>query len=198
MIGLRRLDNLQQCIEDALRDQVPGDLVETGVWRGGAVIFMRGVLKAHGVNDRNVWAADSFSGLPAPNVDQYPVDSGSTLYQNEYLAVSMDEVKRNFERYALLDDQVYFLKGWFKDTLPNAPIDKIAVLRLDGDLYESTMDALSALYPKVSSGGFVIVDDYHSNKKCGIAVDDYRADHGISERMIDIDSSALYWQKAAP
>ena len=83
------------------------------------------------------------------------------------LAVPEEEVKANFRRYGLLDDQVRFLPGWFKDTLQDAPIDRIAVLRLDGDLYESTIQALDALYPRVSPGGFCIIDDYLAVKACG-------------------------------
>ena len=122
MIGMKRLDNLQHCVEDTLARQVPGDLIETGVWRGGASIFMRGILRAHGVSDRTVWVADSFQGLPPPNPDAYPADAGDPLHTFDYLAVSLEDVKSHFERYGLLDDQVRFLKGWFRDTLPAAPI----------------------------------------------------------------------------
>jgi O-methyltransferase len=195
MIGLKRLDNLEHCIVRVLRDGVPGDLVETGVWRGGATIFMRGVLMAYGVSDRTVWAADSFEGLPRPDAGRYPADKGNILYAVQYLAVSLEQVKINFRRYGLLDDQVRFLKGWFRDTLPNAPIDNIAVLRLDGDLYESTMDGLQYLYPKLSSGGYVIVDDYYSNETCRLAVTDYRELNGIKDTMIDIDEDAVFWQQ---
>src|SRR6266536_5465403 len=74
MVGLKRLDNLQFCVESALAKGIPGDLIETGVWRGGATIFMRAVLKVHGVTDRMVWVADSFEGLPPPNTTKYPRD----------------------------------------------------------------------------------------------------------------------------
>ena len=67
MVGLARLDNVQHCVEDVLRNRVPGDLIEAGVWRGGVTILMRAILKAHGVSDRNVWVADSFRGLPRPD-----------------------------------------------------------------------------------------------------------------------------------
>ena len=80
MIGLKRLDNLERCVVRVLTDGVPGELVETGVWRGGATIFMRGVLKAYGVKDRTVWAADSFEGLPRPDASRHPADRGDLLY----------------------------------------------------------------------------------------------------------------------
>lgn len=195
MIGFKRLDNLQFCIESVLRDRVEGDLIETGVWRGGACIFMRAVLAAYGVEDRKVYVADSFEGLPKPDdPEKFPADKGDKHYIHTYLAVSKEEVENNFRKYRLLDDQVVFLKGWFKDTLPNAPIKKLALLRLDGDMYGSTMDALVNLYPKLSSGGFCIIDDY-ALRGCKLAVDDYRAKQKINSEMKTIDWTGRYWRK---
>jgi len=195
MVGRLRLDNVQQCVEQALAQQVPGDLIETGVWRGGVTILMRALLKVHDVRDRTVWVADSFQGLPPPRPDRYPSDRGIDLSHIKYLAVSREEVARNFERYGLLDAQVRFLEGWFRDTLPSAPIDRLAVLRLDGDLYESTHDALVHLYPKLSPGGFLIVDDYGHVPACRQAVHDYREAHGITEPIERVDYTGVYWQR---
>jgi O-methyltransferase len=194
MIGAVRLENLRGCIEQVVADGVPGDLIETGVWRGGACIFMRGVLKTLGVTDRRVWVADSFEGLPPPNPEKYPQDAGLHLEQYSELAISLDEVKRNFERYNLLDEQVQFLKGWFRDTLPGAPIERLAVMRLDGDLYESTMDALTSLYQRLSVGGFVIVDDY-CIPACRAAVEDFRASQGIADEIVAIDWTGVFWRR---
>ena len=141
MIGLKRLANVRYCVEDVLMRNVPRDFIETGVWRGGATIFMRAILKVHEVTDRLVWVADSFAGLPPPDLARYPFDRGITLHQFPQLAITLERVQDNFRRYGLLDEQVRFLKGWFRDTLPNAPIERLAVLRLDGDLYESTIQA---------------------------------------------------------
>lgn len=195
MIGLRRLENIQFCIEDVLANNIPGDLIETGVWRGGATIFMWAVLKAHGVTDRMVWVADSFEGCPRPDAKEYPADKDDTLYASRELAVSLDEVKANFERYGLLDTQVDFLKGWFKDTLPHAPIEKLAVIRLDGDLYQSTIDGLVNLYPRLSIGGYLIVDDFGAIPACRKAVLDYRKSQGIKDKIIEIDWTGIYWKR---
>ena len=195
MIGLKRLDNLQFCVEDVLTKGVLGDLIETGVWRGGATIFMRAILKAHAVKNRFVWVADSFEGLPLPNPEKYPADAGDRLHEFSELAVPLDQVQSNFAKYGLLDDQVRFLKGWFRDTLPNAPIERLAIMRLDGDMYESTMEALTHLYPKVSLGGYVIVDDYGALAGCRKAVDDYRARQAIEEEMRWIDWTGVYWRR---
>lgn len=197
MIGTRRLDNLQHCVEDVLRRGVPGDLIETGVWRGGASIFMRAVLYAYGVTDRAVWVADSFQGLPKPDPDRYPADAGDELWKASALAVTLEDVKANFSAYGLLDDQVRFLPGWFSDTLPTAPIERLAVLRLDGDLYQSTMDALTALYPRLSVGGYVIVDDYGAMASCRKAVDDFRAERGIADDIERIDWTGVFWRRSA-
>ncbi len=195
MIGLKRLDNLQYCITEVLRQSVPGDLIETGAWRGGATILMKAVLKAYGDESRRVWVADSFEGLPKPDAKRYPADRGDSHWTWSHLAVPLDEVKRNFSRYGLLDERVRFLAGWFRDTLPSAPIKRLAVLRLDGDMYESTMDALRFLYPKLSIGGFVIVDDYGAVPACKAAVQDYRLKQNITEPIIPIDWSGVYWQR---
>jgi O-methyltransferase len=195
MIGLQRLDHLQGCITDVLQRRVPGDFIETGVWRGGAAIFMRAVLKAYGDTQRIVWAADSFRGLPKPDARRAPADKGDLLWAFDALAIPVEEVKANFARYGLLDDQVRFLVGWFRDTLPTAPIEQLAILRLDGDLYESTMDALCALYPKLSIGGYVIIDDYGAMPPCKAAVHDYRIEHAITEPIESIDEGSVFWRR---
>lgn len=194
MVGKKRLANVRSLVESVLTNGVEGDLVETGVWRGGACILMRGVLDAYGVTDRCVWVADSFEGLPPPNIEKYPSDLGDQLHSYEELAVSLEEVRFNFSKYGLLDDQVKFLQGWFNDSLPSAPINKVALLRLDADMYGSTMEALCALYDKVSVGGYVIVDDYHVIRGCRLAVHDFLSGRNLSPDFIDIDSSGIYWK----
>ncbi|MDP9117171.1 MAG: TylF/MycF family methyltransferase [Actinomycetota bacterium] len=197
MIGQARMENLSDCIETVLREDIPGDLIETGVWRGGATIYMRGVLKAYGVTDRTVWAADSFEGLPRPDPHRYPADRDDQHFRMNALQIGVDQVRDNFRRYGLLDDQVKFLVGWFKDTLPTAPLTQLAVLRLDGDIYESTMQSLTYLYPKLSDGGYCIIDDYGYLETCKAAVEDYRGTHQITEPIVDIDGFGAFWRKSA-
>lgn len=195
MVGVRRLENVRELAQRALDEGVPGDFIETGVWRGGCCILMRGVLAANGIKDRKVYAADSFAGLPAPNPQAYPSDEGLNLHLVKELAVSLDEVKNNFARYGLLDDQVVFVKGLFSDTLPSLNTGPFSLMRLDGDLYESTYVALQALYPKLSPGGFVILDDVNFIPPCRQAVLDYRSQEGITATMHEVDWSASWWQK---
>jgi len=195
MAGTARLDNLQACIEHVVNEDVPGDLIETGVWRGGASIFMRGVLRAMAVGDRRVWVADSFRGLPKPSADRFPADAGDEHHRVPELAVAVQTVRENFRRYGLLDDQVVFLEGWFGDTLPGLRDEHWALIRLDGDMYESTMDALESLYPQLSPGGFVVVDD-GALPACRAAVDDFRDRHSIAEPIRGIDWTGIFWQRA--
>jgi O-methyltransferase len=195
MIGEIRLHHLRTCVETVVRDGVPGDLIEAGVWRGGAAMMMRAVLAAYGEDDRRVWLADSFRGLPPPNPERYPHDAGLDLSQIPTLAVSADTVRANFRALDLLDDRVRLVEGWFSQTLRQIEAEAFAVIRLDGDLYESTTDALEALYPKLSPGGFLVVDDYGCFEACRAAVHDYRERHGIREPIAEIDWAGVYWRK---
>jgi O-methyltransferase len=195
MIGRKRLSQLQHCVEEVLRENIPGDLIECGVWRGGAAIFMRAMLKAYDDLQRQVWVADSFKGLPPPDVENYYLDKDDRLHRFEQLSVSLEQVKANFARYGLLDDQVHFLPGWFKDSLPTASIDRLAVLRADGDMYESTIQILTYLYPKLSVGGYCIIDDY-ALPGCRQATDDYRRQQGIADEIIRIDWTGVFWRRS--
>ncbi len=194
-IGLRRLDNLEACVHEVLTDRVPGDLIETGVWRGGACIFMRAMLSAYADPSRSVWVADSFQGPPRPGSHRAD-HADDALWTVRYLAAPMEQVKGNFARYGMLDDRVRFLPGWFADTLPTAPVEQIAVMRLDGDRYDSTMVALRCLYPKLSVGGYVIVDGYQATRGCQRAVDDFRAEHGIADELRPVDWSCRFWRRS--
>lgn len=192
MIGRARMDNLQMAIETIISHSIPGDIIECGVWRGGAMAFAKGVLDAHG-EVRHVWLADSFRGLPAPEHSADTVDLQTAKYP--MLAISEDRVRALFDRLGLLDARVHFLAGWFDDTLPAAPLAEISVLRLDADYYASTMTALNSLYPKVSEGGFIIVDDYGVLEPAQLAIDEFRTTHDITAPLINIDGAGVYWRK---
>jgi hypothetical protein len=198
MVGLARLANVRELTQAALADGVRGDLVETGVWRGGTAIYMRAVLAAAGDTGRSVVACDSFEGLPEADAERFPMDVPLRLHEHPQLAVGLDGVRANFARYGLLDDQVRFVPGWFRDTLPKlaTELDAIAVLRLDGDMYESTIDALAHLEPLVPPGGYVIVDDYGGIEACRQAVTDHRAAHGITDEIHPVDWTAVWWRKS--
>lgn len=196
MVGRRRLDHLQQCVEQILTDNIPGDLLEAGVWRGGCCMLLRAVLAAHEVHDRVVWAADSFAGVPksshASDLD-YPLDA-SIL---PVLSVDQETVENIMRRYHLLDDQMRFLSGWFEQSLQHAEIGQLALLRIDADLYSSTDAVLQALYHKLQPGGWIIIDDYGILPPCREAVDAFRQQHNIHTALQPIDDHAVAWRKQA-
>jgi O-methyltransferase len=191
MIGRERLRQLRDASVTVLREQIPGDMIETGVWRGGACILMKGVLKAYDDTERRVVVADSFEGLP-------PADDGddaAALHNDKTLAISREEVMAAFERYGLLDDRVEFLEGWFSETLPNVKHRVWSIIRLDGDMYESTKNAIENLYSGLSVGGYVIVDDYLRYESCRGAIDEFRQLHDITTSLRSIDSDGVFWRK---
>lgn len=193
MIGVARMQDIHNCVRDVIERGITGDLMECGVWRGGAAILMRRLLGVYGDTERKVWVADSFQGIPPDASRNVLIDKGVDFAPADYIAVSLDQVQTNFENYGALDDQVKFLPGWFKDTLPDSPVQQIAVLRLDGDMYESTMDCLNALYDRIAPGGWLIVDDY-ALPTCRRAVDEFRALRGIRAPIEQTDWTGVRWQ----
>ncbi len=131
MAGHNAIDNVRFCVEDVIRNGVPGDFIETGVWRGGMVIYMRALLKVYGALTAWFGWQTRSRGLPGPKSSSDGID----LSYVSYLKVSLEDVETNFRRFGLLDGQVRFLKGWFCNTLPEAPVERLAILRLDGDIY---------------------------------------------------------------
>jgi O-methyltransferase len=194
MIGLHRSRNVRAAVERILAEGIPGDLIEAGAWRGGASILMRGVLAAYEDPARRVFVADSFEGLPEPDGERYPLDAADINFAESELAVGLEEVRANFERYGLLDDRVRFVKGWFSETLPALADETWSLVRLDGDLYESTMDGLRNLYPQLSIGGYLIVDDF-GFENCRTAVEDFRREHGIREEIERVDWVGAFWRR---
>jgi O-methyltransferase len=198
MVGLPRLENIERCAETIFAENVAGDFLEAGVCRGGCTMFMRALQKAYGEQERQVWLADCFDGVPPPTAEQ-DLRSGLDLSKKNIpqLVASAASVLDNFRALDLLDEKVRVLEGLFADTLPDAPVEKLALLRLDGDLYSSTMETLDALYDRVSVGGFVIVDDYGALSACREAVEDFRARRGIADRIEKVDYTGVFWRKSA-
>lgn len=193
MSGTKRLDNLRHCLERVVYFGIPGDIVECGVWRGGAAIYAAGVLAVNESN-RQLYLCDSFQGLPRASL---PPDASDPRWPlGDLLAVSKEQVWRNFCRFHLGNGNVHLVDGWFKNTLPTLPCHQIAVLRADGDMYESTWDILENLYPRVSLGGYVIIDDYNSVPACQQAVEDYLRKHELNPILMPIDRMAVYWKVA--
>ena len=192
MIGIMRLNNLHKCLDEVRINNIDGDFIETGVWRGGACIFVKKYFQLYNMN-KKVFVADSFEGLPKP---EHPEDEGDHHHTMEFLQVSLEEVKKNFEMHQELDENVIFLKGWFSDTLPNnQDIKKLCILRMDGDMYKSTMDVFDSCYHKVENQGFVIIDDYSSVRGCQRATIVFRERNKITTPLTHIDGCGVFWQK---
>ena len=194
MLPGHKLDTLRYCTETCLAEGIEGDVIETGVWRGGATIYLTGILKVHDNKDKTVYVADSFEGLPPPDEDKYPQDKGLMHHTRTDLAIPLETVQENFKRFDLLSDRVIFIKGFFEDSLKDAGIEKLSILRLDGDMYGSTMTVLRQLYHKLEVGGYLILDDWLISGARN-ALLDFRAEQSITETMYE-DFSGVFWKKA--
>lgn len=189
MVGLRRLDNLENCINDVVKNNIEGAIVETGVWKGGAMIFANACIREL-KEDRNIYVCDIFDGTfpkPLQECDEW-------TEKNDFspLSISLDTVKYNFMEFSLLTPNVVFKEGWFSDTLPSIT-EPISVLRLDGDTYQSTMDGMM-LEKQIPSGGYIIMDDWaiESSKKAFL---DYFKGTVTENDVIPVDSLSVYWKK---
>lgn len=186
------LNHMQVCMEEAIQSGVQGDLLEAGVWRGGQTVLMRAVLEAIGDQNRSVWVLDSFSGIPKPSETTSDAGKDETLdWQPGQYQASLESVKANFARFDLLDDRVHFLQGNFRDTLPGFQPPKLAVLRLDADTYEATVQLLDHLYHNLADGGYVIIDDFHLNG-ARRAVLEFRARHNINDAILPVPEDYVF------
>ena len=191
MIGERRLRNIVDSVCYVVEHQIPGQFMEAGVWRGGASIMMKATLNALG-QTRKVYLADSFQGMPKANHPKDSIDISAV----DVLSVSEQDVLANFEKFNLLDDNVITIPGFFSDSLPTANIPPLAILRLDADMYESTLTCLNILFDKVVKGGVIIIDDYFSWKSCREAVGDFFESRKISPSIVQIDQDSAYFIKS--
>jgi hypothetical protein len=184
-----QLDLVEQAVLDVEARGVPGDFIEAGVWRGGVIILMRALLNAHAISGRRVFAADSFAGIPKNvRARNDPVD----LWSDRWVA-SLAEVQQNIARFGLLDDRIAFVEGFFADTLKTLAGERFALIRLDSDSYDSVEESLVHLYPLLSYGGVIIIDDWHL-VGCKAAVLNYRSRHNIGEE-IKVQKGNAYWVK---
>ncbi|CAH1797887.1 unnamed protein product, partial [Owenia fusiformis] len=195
MIGIIGLDNIQELLENVIQDGVPGDFLEAGVWRGGASMFAKALMNSYNQQNRHSWVCDSFEGLP-PATQNNDDDQWSEM---KALVVSKETVKGHFEEFFLLDEMVHFIQGYFMYSLPClrktlAEKDrKIAILRADGDMYESSMDILFNLYEFVPVGGYVIIDDW-SIPVAVKAVNEFREMHNIKSTIVQFRGISAYWK----
>ena len=202
MGGRKALENAFDVVARVEADRIPGALVECGVAEGGTAAMMAMTSKALGESERDVWLFDSYEGLPEPTIEDYhDRRAGSSCGRCRRGLLGHGRTgQRPFLRQAWLPrDRIHLVKGWFQDTVPlhRDKVTPIAVLRLDGDWYESTRIPLDNFYDKVSPGGFVIIDDYATCFGSRRAVDEFRIEHGISTPLHEDGRGGVYFQKAS-
>lgn len=179
MVDESKLQNFLKQIDYVCSNNIDGAIVECGVWKGGAICMATSYLKKKNIH-KNVYAFDSFEGLPKPNDIDYVIDTGILAKDicgvpddvNNNCYASVETFYDTMNKFNLSRDDIQIKKGWFEKTTIDFP-ESIALLRFDGDWYKSTMDVLTNLFDKISLGGVLIFDDYtywNGNKK---AVDDF-------------------------
>ncbi len=197
MVGLGRLDDVQACVETLVADGIPGDLIETGTWRGGSSILMRATLDSLGADERDVWLADSFAGF-APDQARRGAGQGELddLSAYGFLQAPLADVKASFARFGI-DRGVRFLEGYVEQTLAEVAGRRWSLIRVDVDTHDSTVCVLESLYPQLEPGGYVVIDDYGALDECRSAVDAFRERHGITEPLVEIDWTGVRWRRKA-
>ncbi|MBL9148828.1 MAG: class I SAM-dependent methyltransferase [Phycisphaerae bacterium] len=202
MTNLERLMSLYQVCRYVERRGIPGDLVECGVWRGGSSGVMAAVNLSYGKKPRDLWLYDSFEGIPAPlAIDGVAAknyvggkDDGS-LQTTNCLVAEESYVLELLGKLRFPRDRTHVVKGWFQNTVPVTQPKQIAILRLDGDWYESTKVCLDHLYPLVAKGGAIVIDDYGDWEGCKKAVDEYLASIGFDPMLHHADRTCRYFFK---
>ncbi len=202
MVGLDRLDDLQECVDSIIADGVAGDLIEAGAWRGGASILIRAALDSLGAYDRTLWVADSFRGFRPAGEDDPAADREveTEMSRIAHLAPTLPVVREYFARFGLTEG-VRFVPGYFEDTMDSLRGRSWSLVRLDADTYRPTKLALDVLYPGLEAGGYLVADDYfhpYLPESCRRAIDDFRSEHSITEPIEQIDWSAGRWRKLSP
>jgi hypothetical protein len=186
MLSARRGRTLYRLAVEVSAHRVAGALIDCGVWNGGSTVLL-----AAGAPEREVWAFDSFEGLPAPGA----LDEQPAWWAGEVRGY--EEMLREAMRECAPRSDLHVMKGWFEETFPVAErqIDDVAVLHADGDWYDSVRLTLEVFYPKLARGGYVVIDDYGGFKGARRATDEFRDNHRIRAPMTRVDYTGVYWRK---
>ena len=204
MTSVERLYALYKAVEYVVRSEIPGEFVECGVWRGGSVMMMALALKVFGGVGRRLHCFDTFEGMPPPGERDIRHDTGEAAAdllaadEDFHARATLDEVERNLAATGYPAELVTYCRGKVEDTLPAAAPDRVALLRLDTDWYQSTKHELQCLYPRLSVGGVLIIDDYGFFRGARQATDEYFAEAGIPILLQRIDGTGRIGVKAAP
>lgn len=192
-----RIYNLLQALRHLKIKKIEGDYVECGVWKGGNILLFKKFLENEDTSKRNIYAFDTFEGMTVPDKNDFEISTNNTAIKllqkdknketNVWGICSLDQVKRNISKHTKDLKNIYFVKGAVEKTLnesKNIP-EKISLLRLDTDWYQSTRKELEVLYEKVSSGGIIIIDDYGHWGGSRKAVDEFFSDKYVWMHYVD-------------
>ena len=197
MTSVERLFSLINATRYIVNNSIEGDFVECGVWKGGSAMAMAYTLKSLSDLSRDVHLFDTFSGMSSPNskdINYSGMDAKSILEKSDikdqssvWCYASLEEVKSNMVQTGYNIDRINFVEGKVEDTIPRFAPDKIALLRLDTDWYDSTYHELNHLFPRLVKGGVIIIDDYGYWKGCKEATDQYIQENNIKIMLNRID-----------
>ncbi|MFT3908924.1 MAG: TylF/MycF/NovP-related O-methyltransferase [Ferruginibacter sp.] len=198
MAGVERMFSLYTAVNYILSNNIKGDFVECGVWRGGSAMMIAKVLLSHNITDRKIFLYDTFEGMTAPTTEDVSttgVDATTMLEQNKFSKDSrvwcyadLNDVQKNMRSTGFSQEKIVYVKGKVEETIPgNMPNENIALLRLDTDWYESTKHELIHLFPKLQIKGVLIIDDYGHWEGCKKAVDEYFEEHKINMLLNRVD-----------
>jgi O-methyltransferase len=199
-----RLASMIDAVRYVENNRIAGDIVECGVWRGGNIMISAFSLLEIGNTDRDLYLYDTFTGMTPPTVNDkdYSGAEAEVLLQRDpkgtkiWCEASLEDVQANMRSTAYPSERIHFIKGPVEETIPNALPNKIAILRLDTDWYESTKHELVHLYPLLVEGGVLIIDDYGHWQGAQKAVDEYFAEQGIKPLLSRIDYTCRMMIKA--
>ncbi len=200
MTSTERMYSLYKAVNYVINNNIPGDFVECGVWKGGSALLIAKMLADKNVTDRKVILYDTYEGMSEPTENDKDIagEAATTLLQKTSIEIqdsiwcysSFEEVKKNLSLSGLIEKNIIMIKGKVEDTIPNdVPTKLISLLRLDTDWYESTKHELNHLYPMLNTNGVLIIDDYGHWEGCRKAVDEYILDNNLSILLNRIDNT---------
>jgi len=208
MTSTERLYSVYKSVEYCINNNIEGDYVECGVWKGGSSMMIALSLLKNNIKDKKIYLYDTYEGMSEPTEDDinYSLNKADKKYENtmniksgsDWCRSEIDEVKQNLYSTGYPKENIIFVKGKVEDTIPQTISPKIALLRLDTDWYESTKHEMNNLYPILSEKGVLIIDDYGHWLGCRKAVDEYFAENNISLLLNRIDYTGRTAIKTTP
>jgi O-methyltransferase len=197
MTTKERVFALCQSVEYVAKHNIPGAIVECGVWKGGSMMAVAKTLLRVGAADRTLYLFDTFSGMSEPSAVDRNRDGiaasdllkRSSMQKAVWACSHLEEVKRAMSITGYDNERLVFVEGKVEETVPEQAPNTIALLRLDTDWYESTRHELVHLYPRLAIGGVLIIDDYGDWEGARRAVDEYLDQHNLKLLLNRIDST---------